>query len=120
MPVYPLKGIPGTFEAVIEVYQEGDTQIADRPHTGFTLAALREFYGGDEGSWQSPITGATYRVSLKPYLSTDTPSTRYIISGRFTPRRPFAPEHLTQIEAYVKMTHDELANLGSDSDRVHP
>lgn len=115
MATFPLKDIPGTFDVVVEVYQEGDARLAARGHAAFTLAELRAHLGGDEGGWRSPITGHRYRVSLAPYLHTDTPTTRYVISSRFRPDHPLSGAHGAQLEAYIAMAPEEIARLGDEA-----
>lgn len=99
MVSYPLSGVPGTHSVKIEVYQAGDPR-ANQPGL-FTLAELRDFLGGDEGGWPCHATGELFHASLKPYIKSDTPGTRYKIQGHFSIDKPVAPAHQAKVQAYL-------------------
>lgn len=94
------KKIPGTVDAYVRVYQEGDPSLRRElpdgrviANPGMTLAEFRQLLGGDEGYLTDPAyRGEKHFVSVAAYKDADPQKTRVTFGFRFIPKKPIPEE----------------------------
>lgn len=92
------RNVPGHVKITMNVYRKGDpaglTVMDGRVvQMGYTLAQLREWLGGDEGTWREPLKGTDFTVSLKPFKDLDQENTYVVFGYMFMPDPEYAKQH---------------------------
>lgn len=101
--------VPGKWELTFEVLEATNPRYHEvlygslrRGQTGYTLSAMREKLGGDDGFVVDP-SGKRHLVSLSAWAKADPQSTRCHVGFRFIPERG----HEGELANYLRELDDQ-------------